>query len=112
MQCGKVMVYKYSILQLTMSYGLISLECLSLADFDMSDNQREHAATIVELVPNLVTLRQTCSNLSDGQFWMIYFILLLPRLNEIDMDLLSTSEARYISMFISIFYFATCMLKL
>lgn len=61
-------------------------------DFDLSDNQRSHAATIEDLVPNIGTLRQTCSHLSDGQFWMIYFILLLPRLNEIDMELLSTSE--------------------
>ncbi|KAL3532294.1 hypothetical protein ACH5RR_005815 [Cinchona calisaya] len=61
-------------------------------DFDMSDSQRDHAANIGQLVPGLVSLRQTCSDLSDGQFWMIYFVLLLPRLNEIDMELLSTSE--------------------
>ncbi|CDP10453.1 unnamed protein product [Coffea canephora] len=67
-------------------------------DFDMSDNQRSHAATIEDLVPSIGTLRRTCSHLSDGQFWMIYFILLLPRLNETDMDLLSTSEARSISI--------------
>lgn len=61
-------------------------------DFDMSDHQRSHAATIEDLVPSIVTLRQSCSHLNDGQFWMIYFILLLPRLNETDMELLSTSE--------------------
>ncbi|KAL3535900.1 hypothetical protein ACH5RR_004361 [Cinchona calisaya] len=60
--------------------------------FYMSDNQREHAVAIEDLVPSLVTLRQTCSHLSNGQFWMIYFILLLPRLNETDLDLLSTSK--------------------
>ncbi|CAI9100897.1 OLC1v1038086C1 [Oldenlandia corymbosa var. corymbosa] len=61
-------------------------------DFNLSDVQREHAATIEELVPSILTLRQTCNNLSDGQFWMIYFILLLPRLNETDSELLSTSQ--------------------
>lgn len=61
----------------------------------MSDVQREHAATIEDLVPSLATLKHEISNyLNEEQFWMVYFILLLPRLNENDSKLLSTPEAR------------------
>ncbi|KAK6135481.1 hypothetical protein DH2020_030767 [Rehmannia glutinosa] len=62
------------------------IDFLSLPDdFDLSDYQREHAANIDHLVPEFVTLRQKiCSQMSDGKFWLIYFILLLPRLNEED----------------------------
>ncbi|KAK2965435.1 hypothetical protein RJ640_017075 [Escallonia rubra] len=68
---------------------------LYYADFDMSDIQREHAATIEHLVPSFAALRQkVCIYLTEEQFWMIYFILLLPRLNEDDFKLLSTPEAR------------------
>ncbi|KAI3473808.1 hypothetical protein Pfo_031387 [Paulownia fortunei] len=64
-------------------------------DFHLSDDQREHAANIDHLVPDFVTLRQKiCSQMSDGKFWLIYFILLLPRLNEEDLKLLSTPQAR------------------
>ncbi|KAK3038067.1 hypothetical protein RJ639_032046 [Escallonia herrerae] len=60
----------------------------------MSDIQREHAATIEHLVPSFAALRQkVCIYLTEEQFWMIYFILLLPRLNEDDFKLLSTPEA-------------------
>ncbi|KAL2500675.1 BSD domain-containing protein [Forsythia ovata] len=62
-------------------------------DVDMSDYQREHASEIERLVPSLVYLRQKISSqISHGKFWMIYFILLLPRLNEDDLKLLSTPE--------------------
>ncbi|KAK3039988.1 hypothetical protein RJ639_027178 [Escallonia herrerae] len=72
------------------------LECRNVPlDFDMSDIQREHAATIEHLVPSFAALRQkVCVYLTEEQFWMIYFILLLPRLNEDDFKLLSTPEAR------------------
>ncbi|KAG8372688.1 hypothetical protein BUALT_Bualt12G0092600 [Buddleja alternifolia] len=64
-------------------------------DFDLSDYQREHAANIDHLVPEFVTLRlKICSQISEGKFWLIYFILLLPRLNEQDSKLLSTPQAR------------------
>ncbi|XP_028117201.1 14-3-3 protein 10-like [Camellia sinensis] len=59
----------------------------------MSDAQKEHASTVEDLVPNFAALRhQTCSSLSEEKFWMIYFILLLPRLHEHDAKLLSTPE--------------------
>lgn len=62
-------------------------------DVDMSDVQREHAATIEDLVPSLVALKhEICNYLNEEQFWMIYFIFLLPRLNENDSKLLSTPE--------------------
>ncbi|XP_009785630.1 uncharacterized protein LOC107815223 [Nicotiana tabacum] len=62
-------------------------------DFTMSDSQKEHVASIEQFVPGLDSLRQkVCHELSDGQFWMIYFVLLLPRLNGNDLELLSTPE--------------------
>ncbi|XP_031119800.1 uncharacterized protein LOC116023007 [Ipomoea triloba] len=67
---------------------------ISLAkDFHISDNQREHVENIEQLVPSLGSLKQKLAHhLTDGQFWMIYFILLLPRLDENDLELLSTPE--------------------
>lgn len=62
-------------------------------DFQLSDYQREHAANIDHLVPEFETLRQKIgSQMSNGKFWLIYFILLLPRLNEEDLKLLSTPQ--------------------
>lgn len=62
----------------------------------MSDSQKEHVASIEQFVPGLDSLRQkVCHELSDGQFWMIYFVLLLPRLNGNDLELLSTPEASF-----------------
>ncbi|CAN4113054.1 unnamed protein product [Withania somnifera] len=59
----------------------------------MSDSQKEHVASIVQFVPGLESLRQkVCHELSDGQFWMIYFVLLIPRLTGNDLELLSTPE--------------------
>ncbi|KAI9192217.1 hypothetical protein LWI28_019690 [Acer negundo] len=62
-------------------------------DFEMSNAQREHTTTIERLVPSFMDLRiKLRSYLVDSQFWMIYFILLLPRLDEQDFDLLSTAK--------------------
>ncbi|XP_057769066.1 uncharacterized protein LOC130989136 isoform X2 [Salvia miltiorrhiza] len=62
-------------------------------DFHLSNYQREHAANIDHLVPDFKTLRQKiCSQMSKEKFWLIYFILLLPRLNEEDLKLLSTQQ--------------------
>ncbi|KZV14157.1 protein starmaker-like [Dorcoceras hygrometricum] len=62
-------------------------------DFDMSDYQRDHAANIDYLVPELVTLRQKISSqITEGKFWIIYFILLFPRLSEEDLKLLSAPQ--------------------
>lgn len=62
-------------------------------DFTMSDIQREHTAAIEEMVPSIAALRhEICKIINEDIFWMIYFILLLPRLNEYDSKLLSTPE--------------------
>ncbi|CAH1424027.1 unnamed protein product [Lactuca virosa] len=62
-------------------------------DFDLSDIQRDHTSAIQQLVPSLTTLRHKIHNhMSEQHFWMIYFILLLPRLKEDDYMLLSTPE--------------------
>ncbi|XP_047945523.1 uncharacterized protein LOC125192110 [Salvia hispanica] len=62
-------------------------------DFHLSDYQREHAENIEHLVPDFETLRQIiCTQMSTEKFWLIYFILLLPRLNEEDLKLLSTPQ--------------------
>lgn len=62
-------------------------------DFNMSDVQKEHASTVERLAPSLAALRlKLQSYMSEEQFWIIYFILLLPRLSEHDFELLSTSK--------------------
>ncbi|KNA22935.1 hypothetical protein SOVF_029330 [Spinacia oleracea] len=62
-------------------------------EFDMSEVQYEHASTVERLVPSLAGLKSRISrDKSEKQFWMIYFILLLPRLNEEDLELLSTPD--------------------
>nr|KJB18054.1 hypothetical protein B456_003G031700 [Gossypium raimondii] len=63
-------------------------------DFDMSDEQQEHALAVERLAPRLAALRiELCPGyMSEGCFWKIYFVLLLPRLNKQDAELLSTSQ--------------------
>ncbi|KAL4589824.1 hypothetical protein LXL04_002734 [Taraxacum kok-saghyz] len=62
-------------------------------DLKMSDVQKDHTSAIQQLVPNLTNLKHKIHNqMSEQHFWMIYFILLLPRLNEDDYTLLSTPE--------------------
>ncbi|XP_078436883.1 uncharacterized protein LOC144707574 isoform X2 [Wolffia australiana] len=63
-------------------------------DFDMSDAQQEHALAVERLVPRLAALRiELCpGHISEGTFWKIYFVLLHPRLNKQDAELLSTPQ--------------------
>nr|DAD41552.1 TPA_asm: hypothetical protein HUJ06_015875 [Nelumbo nucifera] len=65
-----------------------------LDDFDMSDAQLEHALAIERLAPRLAALRiELCpGHMSEGCFWMIYFVLLHSRLNKHDAELLSTPQ--------------------
>ncbi|MBA0608384.1 hypothetical protein Godav_020613 [Gossypium davidsonii] len=60
----------------------------------MSDEQQEHALAVERLAPRLAALRiELCPGyMSEGCFWKIYFVLLLPRLNKQDAELLSTSQ--------------------
>ncbi|XP_031260561.1 uncharacterized protein LOC116118727 [Pistacia vera] len=63
-------------------------------DFDMSDAQQEHALAVERLAPSLAALRiELCpGHMSEGCFWKIYFVLLHPRLNKDDAELLSTPQ--------------------
>ncbi|CAJ2634700.1 unnamed protein product [Trifolium pratense] len=63
------------------------------ADCSLSNSQREHALAIEQLVPEFVTLRMNlCSYMNVEKFWMIYFLLILPRLNQHDFERLSTPK--------------------
>ncbi|GAV57735.1 BSD domain-containing protein [Cephalotus follicularis] len=63
-------------------------------DFDMSDAQQEHALAVEHLASRLAALRiELCpGHMSEGCFWKIYFVLLHPRLNKQDAELLSTPQ--------------------
>ncbi|XP_068654203.1 uncharacterized protein [Aristolochia californica] len=63
-------------------------------DFDMSDAQQEHALAVERLAPRLAALRiELCPrHMREGCFWKIYFVLLHPRLNKHDAELLSTPQ--------------------
>uniref|UniRef100_A0A803QB78 BSD domain-containing protein n=1 Tax=Cannabis sativa TaxID=3483 RepID=A0A803QB78_CANSA len=61
--------------------------------FGMSDAQREHASTIEQYIPEFAALRlRLCRSMSQEIFWMVYFILLVPRLSGHDFELLSTPK--------------------
>lgn len=63
-------------------------------DFDMSDAQQEHALAVEQLAPRLAALRiELCPGyMSESCFWKIYFVLLHPRLDKQDAELLSTPQ--------------------
>ncbi|KAL8117816.1 uncharacterized protein LOC141723432 [Apium graveolens] len=63
-------------------------------EFDMSDAQQEHALAVESLVPRLAALRmELCPGyISEAWFWKIYFILLHPRLDPRDAEVLSTPQ--------------------
>ncbi|GER46790.1 BSD domain-containing family protein [Striga asiatica] len=63
-------------------------------DFDISDAQFKHALAVEHLAPRLAALRiELCPvHMSEGYFWMVYFVLLHSRLNKHDADLLSSSQ--------------------
>ncbi|KAF1875736.1 hypothetical protein Lal_00006366 [Lupinus albus] len=66
-------------------------------DFSMSNSQREHALAIEQLVPEFVALRlNLCSYMNVEKFWIIYFLLILPRLNQHDFEHLSTPKASHV----------------
>ncbi|KAG8062468.1 hypothetical protein GUJ93_ZPchr0003g18220 [Zizania palustris] len=62
--------------------------------FDMSNAQQEHALAIEHLAPRLAALHiELCPiHMSEECFWKIYFVLLHPRLNKRDAELLSTPQ--------------------
>ncbi|KAF8059536.1 hypothetical protein N665_1229s0001 [Sinapis alba] len=63
-------------------------------DFEMSDDQHEHALAVERLVPSLASLRiELCPEyMTENCFWMIYFVLLHPKLSQHDALLLSTPQ--------------------
>ncbi|CAI9777194.1 unnamed protein product [Fraxinus pennsylvanica] len=63
-------------------------------DFDLSDAQVKHALGVEHLAQRLAALRyELCpAHMSEGYFWMVYFVLLHSRLNKHDADLLSTPQ--------------------
>ncbi|KAK3006372.1 hypothetical protein RJ639_017483 [Escallonia herrerae] len=63
-------------------------------DFDMSDAQQEHALAVERLAPRLAALRiELCPGyMNEDCFWKIYFVLLHPRLDRQDAELLSTPQ--------------------
>ncbi|WOK97072.1 hypothetical protein Cni_G05780 [Canna indica] len=63
-------------------------------DFEMSVAQLEHALAIERLAPEFAALRTALcpSQMSDGCFWKIYFVLLHSRLNRHDAELLSSPQ--------------------
>ncbi|KAL3617863.1 hypothetical protein CASFOL_038184 [Castilleja foliolosa] len=63
-------------------------------DFDISDSQYKHALAVEHLSPRLAALRiELCPvHMSEGYFWMVYFVLLHSRLNKHDADLLSSPQ--------------------
>ncbi|GJN25371.1 hypothetical protein PR202_gb13192 [Eleusine coracana subsp. coracana] len=63
-------------------------------DFDMTDAQQDHALAVESVAPELADLRiELCpSHMSEGCFWMIYFVLLHPRLRKEDSEILSTPQ--------------------
>ncbi|XP_062101650.1 uncharacterized protein LOC133807374 [Humulus lupulus] len=63
-------------------------------DFELSDPQQEHALAVERLAPRLAALRIELSpgHMTESHFWKIYFVLLHPRLNRNDAELLSTPE--------------------
>ncbi|CAA0832832.1 BSD domain-containing protein [Striga hermonthica] len=63
-------------------------------DFDMTNAQQEHALAVERLAPRLAALRmELCPGyMSESCFWLIYFLLLHPRLDKQDAELLSTPQ--------------------
>lgn len=63
-------------------------------DFDMSYAQQEHAIAVEHLAPRLAAVRnELCPGyISESYFWKIYFVLLHPRLDKHDAELLSTPQ--------------------
>lgn len=69
-------------------------------DFDLSDAQQEHALAVERLAPRLAALRiELCPGyMSEARFWEIYFVLLHPRLDKQDAELLSTPQVRHFTL--------------
>ncbi|KAJ1697029.1 hypothetical protein LUZ63_005541 [Rhynchospora breviuscula] len=69
-------------------------------DFEMSDLQQEHALAMEQLVPRLAALRiELCPNhMSERCFWNIYFLLVYPKLDVKDAELLFSPQIMHARM--------------
>ncbi|EPS59087.1 hypothetical protein M569_15725, partial [Genlisea aurea] len=70
------------------------LEEDEIDDFEISEAQSEHILAVELLAPRLAALRiELCPvHMSEGHFWMVYFVLLHSRLNKHDADSLSSPQ--------------------
>jgi BSD domain len=66
----------------------------------MTNAQKDHVASMERLAPELAVLRdRLCPDLmTEDSFYKIYFVLLHPRLNEHDSELLSTQQVMVFSL--------------
>ncbi|RRT51744.1 hypothetical protein B296_00019237 [Ensete ventricosum] len=73
---------------------LITLFPYLLLDFEMTDAQLKHASMVELRASEFAVLKtELCpSQMSEGYFWKIYFVLLHSRLNRHDAELLSTPQ--------------------
>ncbi|CAA0834630.1 Zn-dependent exopeptidases superfamily protein [Striga hermonthica] len=67
-------------------------------DFDISDAQYKHVLAVGHLAPRLAALRiELCPvHMSEGYFWMVYFVLLHSRLSKHDASMLSSFQIKEI----------------
>lgn len=74
------------------------LYSLHVTDFEMSDVRQEHALAVEQLVPRLAALRiELCPNhMSERCFWKIYFMLVYPRLDEKDAEMLFSPQVFFL----------------
>lgn len=75
----------------------VNILSFGFVDFELSDVQQEHALAVERLAPALAALRmELCpEHMSESHFWMIYFVLLHPRLSKQDTELVSTPKVSW-----------------
>uniref|UniRef100_A0A7N1A494 BSD domain-containing protein n=1 Tax=Kalanchoe fedtschenkoi TaxID=63787 RepID=A0A7N1A494_KALFE len=63
-------------------------------EFALNDCQQAHVGAVERQIPELADLRwELCpDNMSEGRFWMIYFVLVHPKLDKYDALTLSTPK--------------------
>ncbi|KAJ3685448.1 hypothetical protein LUZ61_014612 [Rhynchospora tenuis] len=63
-------------------------------DLEISEAQAEHILAMEQLIPELADLKnELCpSSMTEGRFWIIYFLLLFPKLDKDEVELLSSPQ--------------------
>lgn len=74
----------------------------------MSDAQQEHALAVERHAPRLAALRiELCPGyMSEDCFWKIYFVLLHPRLDRNDAEVLSTPQVNWCCTMLTLVIFS------